>query len=82
MNMKLACVLSTAALSLLLGSVEGNDVDQFNYGDQNKNVVGNKGTSYGQQSWDKVTCDNVGQCVSKDSKSGFRVLQYNSLSEF
>jgi hypothetical protein len=61
--MKLVCVLSTAALGLLLGSVEGNNVDQFNYGDQNKNV-GNGGTSYGQKSWDSVTCDKVGQCVS------------------
>jgi hypothetical protein len=61
--MKLVCVLHTAALSFLLGSVEGNNVDQFNYGDQNQRI-GNGGTSYGQQSWDSVTCDDVGECVS------------------
>lgn len=62
--MKLVCVLNAAALSLLLGSVEGNDVDQFNYGEQNQRIGNGGGTSYGQQSWDSVTCDNVGQCVS------------------
>jgi hypothetical protein len=63
MNMKLVCVLHTAALGLLLGSVEGNNVDQFNYGEQNQDISGG-GTSYGQKSWDSVTCNNLGECVS------------------
>jgi hypothetical protein len=62
MNMKLACLLHTAALGFLLESVEGNNVDQFNYGEQNQDI-GSGGTSYGQKSWDSVTCDELGKCV-------------------
>jgi hypothetical protein len=66
MNMKLVHVFNTAALGFLLGSVKGNNVDTFNYGEENQGN-GNGGTSYGQQSWNEVTCDNIDndtQCVS------------------
>jgi hypothetical protein len=60
--MKLVHVLNTAALGFLLGSVEGNNVDRFNYGQQNERI-GNGGTDFGQPGWESVTCDNLGRCV-------------------
>lgn len=60
--MKLVHVVNTAALGFFLGSVKGNNVDRFNYGEQNQQLF-NGGTDYGQQNWDSVTCDSLGECV-------------------
>jgi hypothetical protein len=74
MNMKLVHAFSMSALGFLLGSVEGNNVDRFNYGTQNQGIVDNQGdpgTDFGQPAWDSVTCNDLGQCVSGRSSLDF-----------
>ena len=58
--MRLILVLSLA----LLRSAYSSNSDLFNY----RETVG---TDYGPEDWDKVTCDNVTECVSANhTKTG------------
>jgi hypothetical protein len=54
--MRFACFLSLFSIALYFGpAVEAADL--FNYGRTS-------GTDYGPDDWDKVSCGNVGSCVS------------------
>jgi len=57
---------STAAFALMViisgVLVEANNVDLFNYKFSNEGVPGG-GTDYGQQYWNRVTCDSLSSCV-------------------
>lgn len=43
-------------------SVVGNNVDLFNYDFRDDGIPG--GTSFGQENWGSVTCDDLSVCVS------------------
>jgi hypothetical protein len=47
---------------ILVALVGANNVDEFNYGYDDESIPG--GQSYGQPNWGRVTCDNLGVCVS------------------
>jgi len=63
--MMLVQVVTSFAFTLLVRSANGNNIDRFNYDNQNQPLFG--GTEYAQQNWGSVTCDRVGQCVSRSN---------------
>jgi len=64
--MKFGYLILAAAFPVL--SLANND-DLFNYG--MGTIEENGDDSYGQNRWDKVDCDDLGECVSSSSMSSF-----------
>jgi hypothetical protein len=50
-------------LMFLVAAIEARNDDQFNFGETIANPSGN-GFDFGPAEWDKVTCDDLGSCVS------------------
>ena len=59
--MKFECILHALFVALSCA----NNSDKFNYGMENIEEDGDD--SYGQEDWDRVDCDDLGECVSSSS---------------
>jgi hypothetical protein len=55
----LACALAAGLVAV--DFVAANNVDLFNYGYRDEDIAG--GTSFGQEDWGSVTCDDLDSCV-------------------
>ena len=65
-------VLSSYCI-LIAGLVQASNRDVFNYGYKDENSPNNGGTSYGQEDWGDVSCDDLSTCVSDQFSSDMAI---------
>lgn len=58
---------------LIAGLVQASNRAVFNYGYKNEDKPGG-GTSYGQEDWGDVSCDDLSTCVSDGSSFCIAIL--------